>query len=124
ARSFALGVALTFAPVAFTADVPKPPDANRARVEVSRMQSGTIRVKDPENKQDWEKNQKALETVAEWFAYRIATPPYNGEAAPKDSPYKGDNMSALMEQAESYTRLNASSTGSGRLSVEQVEYGA
>lgn len=127
ARSFALGVALAFTPFAFSADIPKPPDANSVKGDVGKMKSGAIRVKDPENKADWAKNQKALETVAEWLAYRIATPPYNGEPVPREdkTPVIIDrSMSELMKEVEFYTVLNASSTGTGKLSVEQVEYGA
>src|SRR5262245_53483573 len=67
-RFLLLALLFLFTPVAYAADIPKPPDANRFRGDVAKMRSGSIRVKDPEgNKADWAKNQKSIDTVAEWL---------------------------------------------------------
>lgn len=125
-RFLVLGLALVFSASAVAADIPKPPDSNRVRGDVAKMRSGTIRVKDPEDKGSWEKNQKSVDTVAQWLAYRIATPPYNGEPVPVDPkglPPSRDTMEDLMGEAKFFTDLQPPSGNQGKLLVEQIEYG-
>src|SRR5258708_28182335 len=76
-RSFAVAIAFVLAATA-TADVPKPPDPNRGgfRQSVFQMRSGNIRVKDDP------KNREALKIVAEWLAFTLCQPPFNGEKLP------------------------------------------
>lgn len=125
-RFLALGLLFVFSTVAVAAEIPKPPDANRVRGDVAKMRSGTIRVKDPEDKGSWDKNQKAVDTVAQWLAYRIATPPYNGEPVvvdPKGPPPTPGTMDGLMSDARFFTTLDPPSGNQGKLTVEQIEYG-
>jgi hypothetical protein len=116
-----------FSPVAYAADIPKPPDANRFRGDVAKMRSGSIRVKDPEgNKADWDKNQKSLDTVAQWLAYTIATPPYNGEPVPREDKTPASferSMSTLMQEVEFFTKLDPPASNQGKLLIEQIEFG-
>jgi hypothetical protein len=125
-RILALCLAVVFSASAVAADIPKPPDSNRVRGDVTKMRSGTIRVKDPDDKSSWEKNQKAVDTVAQWLAYRIATPPYNGEPVPVDPkglPPSKETMDDLMGDAHFFTTLSPPSGNQGKLTVEQIEYG-
>jgi hypothetical protein len=117
-------IALTFA--ASAAEIPKPPDINRIKSDVYKMRSGTIRVKDPDDKALAAKNLASIKAVAEWLAYTIATPPYNGEPVPReDTTPKGiiRTMTTLMDEAETLCRLDASAGNQGKLSIEQLEYG-
>ena len=125
-RLFALAVASIVCPAAFAADIPKPPDANRVRGDVAKMRSGSIRVKDPDLRSDWPKNQKSIDTVAQWLAYTIATPPYNGEPVPREDKtpaFVPRAMSDLMVEAEFFTTLQPAASNMGKLSVEQIEFG-
>jgi hypothetical protein len=125
-RFLALGLAVVFSASAVGADIPKPPDSNRVRGDVAKMRSGSIRVKDPDDKGSWDKNQKSVDTVAQWLAYRIATPPYNGEPVPVDPkglPPSKETMDDLMGDARFFTTLDPPSGNQGKLLVEQIEYG-
>ena len=78
-KSRSVAVALAFllaAPVG--AEVPKPPDVSRGGLKnsVYQMRSGTIRVKDDP------KHRETLKAVAEYLAFTLCTPPYNGEQPP------------------------------------------
>jgi hypothetical protein len=126
ARFVTLAIPLVFGSTVLAADIPRPPDANSVRGDVARMRSGTLRVKDPEKKADWAKNVKSLEMVAEWLAYRIATPPYNGEPVPREDKTPASvprAMSDLMADAEFFTNLQPAASNMGKLTIEQVEFG-
>lgn len=126
-RFFATALAVFISSVAYAADIPKPPDANRYRGDVAKMRSGSIKLKDPEAaKAEWAKNQKSIDTVAEWLAYTLATPPYNGEPVPREDKtpaFVDRSMSALMQEVEFFTTLNPPASNQGKLLVEQVEFG-
>jgi hypothetical protein len=129
-RTIAFGFGFLFiAAAASAADIPDPPEASRVRQLVYQMRSGTVRVKDPDNKADWARNQQALKTVAQWLAYRIAQPPHNGELVPREDKTPASvlalrTMSAIMDDAESFSNLPISAGNQGKVSVEQTEYGA
>lgn len=95
------------------------------RSDVQKMRAGNIRIKDPDNKADWAKNQQSIDTVAKWLAFSVATPPINGEPLPRDdkSIPAMKTMDDLMDNVVSYTNLGGGATTLGKLSVEQVEYG-
>ena len=66
-------------------------------------------------------------TLAQRLAYRIATPPYNGEPVVVDSkgpPPAQGTMDDLMSDARFFTTLDPPSGNQGKLLVEQIEYGA
>jgi hypothetical protein len=128
-RSLALGlgVVLIATGAASAADIPKPPEVSRIKNDVYRMRSGTTRVKDPDNKPDWPKNLAAIKAVTQWLAYTIVQPPYNGEPVPREdkTPAGIDrSMSALMSEAEAFTRLDVSAGNQGKVAPEQLEYAA
>jgi hypothetical protein len=124
-RFVAIGVALWFSSAAFAADVPKPPDANKFRGDVAKMRSGSIRVKDPEDKSRWAYNQQAIDTVANWLAYTLATPPVNGEPVPREekSGFSIRTMGELMDEVSFFTQLNPPASNQGKLLIEQAEFG-
>src|SRR4051812_16799996 len=75
-RSLAVALSLVLA-AAPAAEVPKPPEnVGRYRQAVNQMRAGNIRVKDDP------KNRDTLKIVAQYLAYTICTPPYNGEPTP------------------------------------------
>src|SRR5687767_13482799 len=100
-RSVAVALAvLLAAPVA--AEVPKPPEASRVKTTVYQMRSGNIRVKDDP------KNREALKTVAEWLAFTLCQPPYNGETPPASdrTPIGVDRSPAgIMSDAKSLSDI-------------------
>jgi hypothetical protein len=122
-----LGVVLFAAGSASAADIPKPPEVSRVKNDVYRMRSGTTRVKDPENKDQWPKNLAAIKAVTQWLAFSIVQPPYNGELVPREDKDKvppGNSMSTLMVDAESFTKLDVSAGNQGKVAPEQLEYAA
>ena len=84
-------------------------------------------MKDPDApKSEWEKNLHSIDVVAQWLAYTIATPPYNGEPVPhedKTPAYIDRSMTALMQEVEFFTNLSPPASNMGKLTVEQVEFG-
>jgi len=122
-RFVALAVGLGLAAVV-TAQVPKPPDPGRVKQAVFSMRNGTVRVKDDP------KNRENLKTFAQWLAFSIAQPPFNGEPVPAGTPKlppSQDNMAYLMGEAESYIAKEIGGlpvgTGSlGKPSQEQIEF--
>jgi len=126
-RSLALTVLFVFAACLPAAEIPKPPDWNRARNEVARMRNGTPRVRNPDSPAETKKNQESIKVVAQYLAYTIATPPFNGELVPREDKtpaFPERSMLALMSDAEFYCSLTVTAGNMGKLSVEQIEYGA
>ena len=129
-RLLALGsVTLLFAAAAPAADIPKPPDGySKARYVVDRLRSGSERVAGDEvSSADATRNRAALKTYAQYLAYSIAQPPYNGDPVPKDdkTPRRPDaSMATLMEEAARYADLPIGSGNQGRPTQSQYEYGA
>jgi len=131
-RCLALGVTVLFAAAA-AAEIPKPPEASRVKNLVYQMRNGTVRVRDPDApKAEHAKNVAAIKSVAEWLAFTIATPPYNGEPVPREdkTPAGVDrSMRALMEDVEGFSAregqgLPPASGNQGKVSPEQLEYAA
>jgi hypothetical protein len=131
-RCLALAVSVLFAANA-AAEIPKPPEASRVKNLVYQMRNGTVRVRDPDGaKADHARNVAAIKTVAEWLAFTIATPPYNGEPVPREdkTPAAVDrSMRALMEDVESFSAregagLPPASGNQGKVAPEQIEYAA
>ena len=83
-------------------------------------------MKDPDDKSKWDYNQKALDTVAQWLIYTVATPPVNGELMPRDDKTFPSirTMSELMLEARNYTNLQPPASNMGKLLVEQIEFGS
>ena len=74
-RSVAVALSLVLAAAAAAA-VPKPPEPRGNKQAVYQMRSGNVRVKDDP------KNREAIKVVAEWLAYSLCQPPFNGEQPP------------------------------------------
>src|SRR5205814_1118439 len=102
----ALSISALVVPAAGAAEIPKPPDAGRIKNQVYQMHSGTLRVADPDKPAaDATRNRAAIKTVAEWLAFTIATPPYNGEPVPREDKTPAGverTMSILMQDAEAF----------------------
>jgi hypothetical protein len=127
-RPIALGITLLFTAVTAAGEIPKPPDSSRVRQLVRQMRSGTVRVAGADTSPaDAAKNRDAIKTVAEWLAYRIAQPPYNGEPVPREdttSPLIDRSMRALFDEAEDFCYLPIGGGNQGKVAPEQTEYGA
>jgi len=127
-RPLALGITLLFTAVTAAGEIPKPPDSSRVRQLVRQMRSGTVRVAGADTTPaDAAKNREAIKTVAEWLAFRIAQPPYNGEPVPREdtTPAGVDrSMRALFEDAEDFCYLPIGAGNQGKVAPEQTEYGA
>jgi hypothetical protein len=127
-RCLALGLSVAIAAATNAAEIPKPPEASRAQYLVAQMRTGSIRVAGGDTPApEVAKNRAAIKTVAEWLAFSIASPPYNGEPVPREdkTPAGVDrSMRALFEEAERYLTLTVSSGNQGKVSQEQLEYGA
>lgn len=126
-RYLTIGFGVVFFAIgsASAADIPKPPEVSRIKNDVYRMRSGTTRVKDPDNKAEWPKNLANIKSVAQWLAYTIVQPPYNGEPVPREDktpPGVDRSMSALMSEAESFANLPVSGANQGKVAPEQLEY--
>jgi hypothetical protein len=67
-----------------------------------------------------------IKTVADYLAYSIAYPPYNGEPIPREDKITPPNhtMADLMIRAESFANLPISAGNQGKVAQEQVEYAA
>jgi hypothetical protein len=121
-RCLALGLAVLVTASASAAEIPKPPtDVSRVRSLVLSMRNGNSSVKeDP-------KNRTAVKTIAQWLAFSIAQPPYNGEPVPRESkitlPAEQQTMAFLMAEAEYFCKLDATAGNMGRLTVDQLDYG-
>jgi hypothetical protein len=116
-RPLAVCLALVFAAAA-AAEVPKPPEnISRYRQAVYQMRSGNVRVK--ENPQ----NRETLKVVAQWLAFTICTPPYNGEQPPASDKtpigVKRD-MSEIMADAHSLSDIRSGTTA--KPGQEQIEF--
>jgi hypothetical protein len=112
-RSVAVAVSVLLAAAA-AADVPKPPDnVSRQRQAVNQMRSGNIRVKDDP------KNREAVKAVAQWLAFTICTPPYNGEPVNEKGALPR-TVADIMGDAESLSNIYAGSTG--KPGQEQIEF--
>ena len=127
----ALGLGLLIAAAASGADIPEPPNPSKGGVTtmVAQMRSGAVRIVNPDDKAATDANRKALRTVAQYLAYTIAKPPYNGEAEPRVAgkpPEPGErSMTVLMAEAtDKYFTLTAPVGTNGKLIQEQLEYGA
>lgn len=117
-RPLAICLALVLAAAA-TAEVPKPPDISRGGFKntVYQMRSGNIRVKDNP------KNREILRAVAQYLAFTICTPPYNGEQPPASDKtpigVKRD-MSEIMGDAHSLSDIYSGTTA--KPGQEQIEF--
>src|SRR5262249_54474063 len=127
-RCLALGLSAAMAAAASAAEIPKPPESSRAQQLVLQMRTGSVRVAGGDTPAaEAAKNRAAIKTVAEWLAYSIASPPYNGEPVPREdkTPTGVDrSMRALFEEAERFSYLPIATGNQGRVSQEQLEYGA
>src|SRR5207248_9984919 len=107
---------------------PTTPESSRVQQLVLQMRTGSVRVAGGDTSAaEAAKNRAAIKTVAEWLAYSIASPPYNGEPVPREdkTPAAVDrSMRALFEEAERYSTLTVSTGNQGKISQEQLEYGA
>jgi hypothetical protein len=115
-RPLAICVTLVLAAAA-TAQVPKPPDISRGGFKntVYQMRSGIIRVK--ENP----KNREILRAVAQYLAFTICTPPYNGEPLPGGkAPNAQQNMTELMDDAHRLSDIYSGTTADP--GQEQIEF--
>src|SRR4051795_203616 len=86
-RLAALGFGFLLVAAAHAADIPKPPipEANKSKYQVQQMRSGSVRVAGPDvSRDEAAKNRQAIKAVAEWLAYSVASPPYNGEPIPRE----------------------------------------
>jgi hypothetical protein len=117
-RSIPVVIGLFVAGIA-VADVPKPPDPGRSKNFVYSMRSGSIRVKD-----DPTVNREHLKKVAQWLAFTICQPPYNGEVpAEKLPPGIDRTMDGLLRvEMGSFVDLPISGGNLGKPSQEQLEY--
>jgi hypothetical protein len=124
-RSAAVALGLLLAGALSAADIPKPPtEISRARASVYSMRNGSIRVKDDP------KNRENLRTVAQWIAFSLDQPPYNGDPLPANAPKLPtgfDTISYLMSELENFTvreggTLPAGAGTGGKPSQEQLEY--
>jgi hypothetical protein len=117
-RPLAICLALVLAAAA-AAEVPKPPDVSRGGLKntVYQMRSGNIRVKDDP------KNREILRAVAQYLAFTICTPPYNGEQPPASDKtpigVKRD-MSEIMADAHSLSDIYSGTTA--KPGQEQIEF--
>ena len=127
-RCLALGLSFAIAAATSAAEIPKPPESSRAQQLVLQMRTGSIRVAGGDTPPaEATKNRAAIKTVAEWLAYSIASPPYNGEPVPREdkTPAGVDrSMRALFEEADRYSILPVATGNQGKVSQEQLEYGA
>ncbi|HJZ91373.1 MAG TPA: hypothetical protein VKE40_10910 [Gemmataceae bacterium] len=127
-RCLALGLSFAIATAASAAEIPKPPESSRAQQLVLQMRTGSVRVAGGDTPAaEASKNRAAIKTVAEWLAYSIASPPFNGEPVPREdkTPTGVDrSMRALFEEAERFSYLPIATGNQGRVSQEQLEYGA
>jgi len=128
-RPLALGIlTVLFTAVTAAGEVPKPPDSSKVRQLVRQMRSGTVRVAGVDTPPaEAARNREAIKTVAEWLAYRIAQPPYNGETVPREdttSPLIDRSMRALFDEAEDFCYLPIGAGNQGKVAPEQTEYGA
>jgi hypothetical protein len=127
-RSLALGIGLLTLAAAHAAEIPKPPtNFSQARNQAFRFRSGTDRIAgEGISAADAARNRAVLKTVAQFLAYSLATPPYNGEPVPREDKTSAvyPTVAALMAEAESLTTLNPSAGNQGKLSQEQLEFGA
>ena len=98
------------------ADVPKPPDnPSRYRTAVNQMRNGSKRV------QDDPANREAIKIVAEWLAYTLCTPPYNGDTPTDRTPIGLErSMTEMMREARSLSNIYAGSTA--KPGQEQIEF--
>lgn len=116
-RSVAVALSFLLAAAA-AADVPKPPDnVSRYRQAVYQMRSGNVRVKDDP------KNREAIKMVAQYLAFTICTPPYNGEPTPSsDKTPIGvkREMSEIMSDAASLSDIYSGTTA--KPGQEQIEF--
>ena len=82
------------------------------------MRSGNVRVKDDP------KNREALKIVAEWLAFTLCQPPYNGEQPPAGDRTPigvGSGPSTyMMGEAKSLSNIYAGTTG--KPGQEQIEF--
>jgi len=117
-RSIPVVISLFVAGIA-VADVPKPPDPGRSKNFVYSMRSGSIRVK--ENPTE---NREHLKKVAQWLAFTICQPPYNGEVPAEKLPAGIDRtMDGLIRvEMGSFVDLPISGGNLGKPSQEQLEY--
>jgi len=121
-RCLALGLAVLVAASASGAEIPKPPtDVSRVRSIVLSMRNGNTALSDDP------KNRTAIKTIAQWLAFSIAQPPYNGEPVPREAkinlPADQLTMAFLMSEAEFFSRLDPPAGSMGRLTVNQLDYG-
>jgi len=115
-RFVAVAVSLVLVAAA-AAEVPKPPDnVSRPRQAVNQMRSGNIRVKDDP------KNREVIKVVAEWLAYTLCQPPFNGEQPPPSVklPPGQDNPTYMMGEAKSISNIYAGTTA--KPGQEQIEF--
>jgi hypothetical protein len=114
-RSLAVAVSLLLVAAA-AAEVPKPPVPGGNKQAVFQMRSGNVRVKDDP------KNREVIKVVAEWLAYSLCQPPFNGEQPPPSVklPVGQDNMTYLMDEAKYLCDIRSGTTA--KPGQEQLEF--
>lgn len=107
-RPVAVAVAWLLSAAVVSAAVPAPPEASRYKPPVYQMRAGNKRFKDDP------KHREAVKTIAEWLAFTICTPPYNGEPVPPTdrTPIGARrDMNLIMSDARSLSNVYSGSTG-------------
>ncbi len=128
-RSLAVAFAACFLPAAIAAEIPKPPQMKSdERSLVLSMKNSQVRAKDPDaTKAERDARVAALKKYAQYFAYTVATAPYNGEPEiiEKGKPAPGGDrtLTTLMFDFDSLTTLNGPAANNNKLTVEQIEFG-
>jgi hypothetical protein len=117
-RPLAACLALVLLAAAAAAEVPKPPDnVSRHRQAVYQMRSGNVRVKDDP------KNRETLKVVAQWLAFTICTPPYNGDPLPAGTKAPiGTNLSMAEIMADAASLSDIYSGTTAKPGQEQIEF--
>ncbi|MSR55168.1 MAG: hypothetical protein EXS09_18055 [Gemmataceae bacterium] len=126
-RSIALGLIFVVSACTQAAEIPKPPEWNRVKNDVVKMRNGSIRVRNPDSPAETKKNQDAIKIVAQYLAFTIATPPYDGEPIPREDKtpaFPERSIPVLLTEADYYCTIPITTANMGKLTVEQYEYGA
>lgn len=102
------------------ADIPYPTEPGGADSAANpKLRGGAVRITD--EKADGPLH-KSVRTYAQWFAYRIAQPPFNGEPEPKKANFSFVNdINKLIKEAEDYCTLTVTPPATS-LTVAQLEF--
>ena len=110
---------LVMGSMTLAADIPVPTEPTGADGAASpKLHSGLVRVTD--EKADGPLH-KTIRNYAQWFAYRVAQPPYNGEPEIKKSGTFVNDINKLLKDADDFCTL-LNQPPATNLSVAQVEF--